>query len=691
MQIFESEKYKLAYQVIEFTNKHLFLTGKAGTGKTTFLQYLRQRTLKRHVVLAPTGVAAINAHGVTIHSFFQLPLRIFIPEEFNNSNKIFFQLTRQKQDIIRNLDMIIIDEISMVRADIIDAMDFILRYVRGNNLPFGGIQLLMIGDLHQLPPVIRRNEKNILSLYYASPFFFESLVFKRTEYVTIELDKIFRQEDSDFIRILNKVREGVYDDEVYQILNARYIPDFDQNKYENYILLTTHNSNAFHVNKSKLEELDTPAWVYNAQIKGDFAPELFPTEAELTLKVNAQVMFIRNDSDEDKRFYNGKIGKITELNEDSAMVHTEDNLLIKVEPVEWENIRYTLDEEHKTVKEEIIGTFTQLPLKLAWAITIHKSQGLTFEKVAIDALNAFEHGQVYVALSRCKSLSGLVLINPLYNHSIKINTQIKTQRQKALFPNEEFLNNARNEYVLQLLNELFTFDEVEVNLITLLNILNKNETSDNKNIIECLHFFENNIKNYSQIFRKVIKQKIHENDLKHNNYLQERIKKASMYFIQKISHLTNMLIQQENHSNSVLSEKKSNNTYKRLLKALAKKKFCFENIKEGFTIEKYLKVRQTEVNNLDSHSGLYKMHKRQDIKALPFPILYKKIYEWSKQKASIWNLKQPLLSNEEILKIINNISQNGSSTFEKYINLKNKEYKKEIINIIKEFLDSNKL
>ena len=415
----KDEIFKLAERYVEATGRSVFLTGKAGTGKTTFLRHITQTTTKRFVVLAPTGVAAINAGGSTIHSFFQLPLCPYLPDvkelvtEYQMPER-YRSLRKERIKIIRTLDLLIIDEISMVRADLMDAMDMTLRKYRHNDKPFGGVQLLMIGDAQQLSPVVKENERQYISQVYQSPYFFHSKALQKLSYVTIELQKVYRQQNQDFVNILNGIRENNPTDEILRALNARV------NAYEcdeDVIRLTTHNAQADKVNSMKLDELPGEAMTFGAEIEGEFPENSYPADEVLALKKGAQVMFIRNDSE--AGFYNGKLGKVTDIKPNGQVTVTDsDGLDIIVSPAEWTNSQYVLDDESGEIQQSVVGTFKQLPLRIAWAITIHKSQGLTFDKVIIDAGAAFAFGQVYVALSRCRTLEGISLESPIRTSAI---------------------------------------------------------------------------------------------------------------------------------------------------------------------------------------------------------------------------------------------------------------------------------
>ena len=413
----KDERFTLAERYVEETGVSVFLTGKAGTGKTTFLKEIVRQTSKRFAVVAPTGVAAINAGGVTIHSFFQLPLCPYLPDvkelvtEYQMPERMRF-LRKDRVKILRTLDLLIIDEISMVRADILDAIDDVLKRYRRNDRPFGGVQVLMIGDIQQLPPVVKESERPYMEQVYSSPFFFNSKVLQRLPYVTIQLEKVHRQSDKIFLDILNEVRSGMPSEAALQELNKRLNPRFMPPEDERWIRLTTHNAQADSVNEAKMNALQTDEATFEAQVEGIFPENAYPAETKLRLKEGAQVMFVRNDTSGEARYYNGKIATVEKV-KPQLIVKDEAGESIVVTTEKWENIRYGLNEETGEIEGIVDGTFEQVPLRLAWAVTIHKSQGLTFDHVIIDAGAAFSFGQVYVALSRCRTLEGIVLTTPI--------------------------------------------------------------------------------------------------------------------------------------------------------------------------------------------------------------------------------------------------------------------------------------
>ena len=471
----QNNELRTAWDFVENTGRSIFLTGKAGTGKTTFLKTVMERSRKRPIVVAPTGVAAINAGGVTIHSFFQLPLSPYVPGAKVESK---FDFGKEKRKIIASMDLLIIDEISMVRADLLDAIDAVLRRFREHGQPFGGVQLLMIGDLAQLTPVVTPEDERLLKPYYDTPYFFGSKALQQIDYVTIQLTHVYRQQDESFINILNEVRNGHPSAEALAKLNSRVaalsspvgdtiVSGAKTNEAPSgavggaYIRLTTHNNLANFYNESELQKLPGRPYQYHAEIMGTFPEYSYPTAETLVLKQGAQVMFVKNDPSGDHLYYNGRIGRVMEVSEKRLTVYCEgDAEAIEVEPLEWENMRYTLNEQTREIESEVQGTFRQLPLRLAWAITIHKSQGLTFDRAIIDANQSFAPGQVYVALSRCRTLEGLVLASPLMPHAIindeRVDSYIAQQESEAERSIQQ-LPVLKQEYERYLLMQLFDF------------------------------------------------------------------------------------------------------------------------------------------------------------------------------------------------------------------------------------------
>ncbi len=459
----QNNELRTAWDFVESTGRSIFLTGKAGTGKTTFLKTIMEHSRKRPIVVAPTGVAAINAGGVTIHSFFQLPFSPYVPGAKVESK---FDFGKEKRKIIASSDLLIIDEISMVRADLLDAIDAVLRRFREHGQPFGGMQLLMIGDLAQLTPVVTPEDERMLKPYYDTPYFFGSKALQQIDYVTIQLTHVYRQQDESFIALLNEIREGHPSAEALSKLNSRSLTPGPSPKGEGsgYIRLTTHNNLANFYNESELQKLPGRSYQYRAEVKGTFPEYSYPTAETLVLKEGAQVMFVKNDPSGEHNYYNGRIGRVMEASENRLTVYCEgDAEAIEVEPLEWENMRYTLNEQTREIESEVQGTFKQLPLRLAWAITIHKSQGLTFDRAIIDANQSFAPGQVYVALSRCRTLEGLVLASPLEPRAVindeRVDSYIVQQESEAERSIQQ-LPMLKQEYERYLLMQLFDFRAV---------------------------------------------------------------------------------------------------------------------------------------------------------------------------------------------------------------------------------------
>jgi cytochrome c556 len=428
-----NQEFQLALDLINNTSQHIFLTGKAGTGKTTFLKYFREHSDKKVLVAAPTGVAAINAGGVTLHSLFQLSFEPYIPGAGYSKNTTHFRMTKQKIDLLRSFDVLVIDEISMVRADLLDAVDASLRRYRNSMQPFGGVQMLYIGDVFQLPPVAKEEEWSLLSPYYQSQFFFHSKAWEKATPLYIELKKIYRQKEQKFIDLLNKVRLGNLNSDDIAALNERFRQNFRPSDSERYIILSTHNYRVDRINAQKLQELPAKKFCFRGDITGEFSDNSLPTEMVLELKKGAQVIFIKNDTGQDRKYYNGMLGVISEISDKEIKVQPIDAAFaaLTVTRETWKNIRYSLNRETNAVSEEELGAFTQYPIRLAWAITIHKSQGLTFDRAIIDAGQAFAPGQVYVALSRCTTLEGLVLQSRITPGSITVDDNVLTFSEKG--------------------------------------------------------------------------------------------------------------------------------------------------------------------------------------------------------------------------------------------------------------------
>jgi hypothetical protein len=466
--------FSLATDLVNHTSRHLFLTGKAGTGKTTFLKYIKDNTKKNTVIVAPTGVAAINAGGVTMHSFFQLPFGPFVPASTNlyNSNgqvtdkhSLFknIHFGGSKREMLQELELLIIDEVSMVRCDMLDAMDTILRHFRKQyQVPFGGVQVVYIGDMFQLPPVIPQHEWSILQEHYNSPFFFEAKVIKEAPPLYIELKKIYRQNEQHFIDILNRIRNNAPERDDLQELNNRYNPSFNPPAGEKYITLSTHNKKADVINEAELKKLAGQLHLFKAELTGEFSDKALPTDFNLQLKEGAQVMFIKNDVGTERRYYNGKLAIIKKIANDEITVAFDDGEEMKLEKETWKNIRYQYNKEKDDIEEEELGSFKQYPIRLAWAITIHKSQGLTFDKAVIDAGSSFAAGQVYVALSRCTSLDGLVLHSKIFPHAIATDKRVLEFAQREANDDylEQLLKEEKEKFQAEMLVKTFNWSKV---------------------------------------------------------------------------------------------------------------------------------------------------------------------------------------------------------------------------------------
>lgn len=541
-QFGDNDKAELARILIEETSANVFLTGKAGTGKTTLLKTLRERSNKRIVVLAPTGIAAINAGGVTIHSFFQLPIGPYVPGRTElSSQKRVERFSKAKLRLIRNIDLLVIDEISMARADVIDAMDASLRRHRNPSLPFGGVQLLMIGDLQQLAPVVKPDEWEMLGQVYDTPYFFSSIALRNIKYEIVELEHVFRQTDPVFTSILNKVRSNSLDAEGLKLLNSRVCPGFQPRPEDGYIRLVTHNAQANTINQYQLEILKTQSYTYVSKVEGDFPENSFPADANLQLKVGAQVMFLRNDPG--GKYYNGLIGTVVQLTAKSVAVSTSrGDECICVEPVQWDNIRYDTDSESGKIVEETVGSFSQMPLRLAWAVTVHKSQGLTFERAIIDVSRSFAHGQTYVALSRCKTLEGLVLETPIVQSAIICDDAVNafSRNGAACQISNAHLNALKQDYYWSMLAQMVDFTQLKKALESMSRLVEqyivKTYPVFSSQYTCAMDCFERDIVNVAGRFVEVCRTHASKYNLTSvDDYIKGRIKDAARYFAEKLA------------------------------------------------------------------------------------------------------------------------------------------------------------
>ncbi len=633
--------FQLAADLINQSSRNIFLTGKAGTGKTTFLKYIREHCHKQLAVVAPTGVAAINAGGVTIHSFFQLPFSPFVPETkgFTKNESTVdrhhlisrLRFNSDKRKVLQQLELLIIDEISMVRCDMMDAIDTVLRHFRKRPYePFGGVQLLFIGDMFQLPPVIKDTEWKMLAEFYNSPYFFDSLVIKENPPLYIEFDKIYRQSEEKFIRVLNQVRNNELDPQGYAILETRYQPVIRRTKDDGYIILTTHNEQARITNMMALQELDGKTLKYEARIVDDFPGNAYPAEELLVLKEGAQVMFIKNDTAErGKRYFNGKIGTVKKLEEEKIFVHCEDGPEIEVVREKWDNIRYTLNKTSQTLEENVLGSFTQYPLRLAWAITIHKSQGLTFDKLIIDAGEAFAPGQVYVALSRCTSLDGLLLKSRLRTNNLFTDQRIVqfSHNISSSVKLIQELEDARKQYQEKLLLSTFDLRAAISSCDELRTYLSGNASSFNPEAIPWLEQLNgrlNGVQETAYKFHTWVKAQFAiEIPPESNTVLQDRISKAATHFVQEIAMLINELQLSPAITDSKLNAKEYNDGLKEIFAELSVTRYLLLGLDGTFSSEKWHQRKKSFVLpsfNINAYAGV--SDRRTDS---PHPALFMKL------------------------------------------------------------------
>ncbi|WP_303028510.1 helix-turn-helix domain-containing protein [Bacteroides acidifaciens] len=716
---------QLAWQFIENTGTHLFLTGKAGTGKTTFLRRLREQSPKRMVVLAPTGIAAINAGGVTIHSFFQLSFAPFVPDTTLNSAQIHYRINKEKRNIIRSMDLLVIDEISMVRADLLDAVDATLRRYRDREKPFGGVQLLMIGDLQQLAPVVKDSEWEMLRHYYETPYFFASRALRETTYMTIELEKVYRQSDTFFLSLLNKIRENKADDEVLNELNKRYQRDFQPPKEEGYIRLTTHNNQAQRINDRELASLPGKAYSFRAEVKDDFPEYSYPADEVLTIKEGAQIMFLKNDVSSEKRYYNGMIGEVVTVNETGMFVRGKDSEHeFQLLQEEWGNYKYVLNEETKEITEEIAGVFRQYPIRLAWAITIHKSQGLTFERAIIDARNSFAHGQTYVALSRCKTLDGMVLESPLRREAI-ISDSVVDNFTKAVErnkPGNKQLNDMQKAYFFDLLSDLFNFYSIEQAYKRLLRMMDENlyrlfpkqlaeykalEPHMKERIVEVARRFRNQ---YTRLINE-------SEDYAGNQELQERIRSGAGYFRKELEPVRALFDKTNMPLDNRELRKQLNERLQTLDDALCIKESLLDTVcTSTFTVSDYLKQKAKVMLSLEedsstsasssrvpgekrerkeraasSRSGKVKVDVPTDIL---HPELYRALAEWRTEKTREANVPAYVIMQQKALMGIVNLLPDTPAALEAipYFGAKGVEkYGLEILGIVRKYMKENQV
>ncbi|MBS1730558.1 MAG: AAA family ATPase [Bacteroidetes bacterium] len=602
-------EFRIAADYIQYTDCPVFLTGKAGTGKTTFLKYIKDRTHKSCAVIAPTGVAAINAGGCTIHSFLQIPFTPFIPETnaFNIAAPITdkhqllskIRLSKERVALIQKLELLIIDEISMVRCDLLDEIDIVLRHVRKNyEIPFGGVQVLLIGDLMQLAPVARKEEWELLSPYYSSPYFFSSRVWSMQDHIHIVLQHIYRQTNPEFVSLLNMVRNDQLNERGLQLLHQRYDPTFEPGYQENYITLTTHNKIADHINSKELAKLGGLSTHFKAEVIDEFPQSNFPADEILQLKKGAQVMFLKNDNAKVKRYFNGKIGRVQKVTTEEVTVLCESNEII-VKKEKWDNTRYKLNPKTQKIEEETIGSFTQIPLRLAWAITIHKSQGLTFEKAIIDPVASFAAGQVYVALSRCTSLEGLVLLSPINRSSLRLDSQVT-----AFLKNE--ISSEKLEAQLEILKEkneketlisLFSFEKISLLCEKFFQWLFENAASFNMAAKDWLPIFQGKVIQIENVFAKFNRELVLKTGMKipleKNTEIQQRVSAASSYFTNELSQLIAWLQKSPVVTDNSKLALKFQSAMLEILEYLDEKNYLIQQCKQGFFLERHFMAKKS--------------------------------------------------------------------------------------------------
>ncbi|MBA3680142.1 MAG: helix-turn-helix domain-containing protein [Bacteroidetes bacterium] len=600
-----NQQFEYVLNFVNQTNQPIFLTGKAGTGKTTLLKHIKENTIKNMAVVAPTGVAAINAGGTTIHSFFQFPFAPFLPvlnleghADFSKQSLASFKYNSLRLSIFRKLELLVIDEISMVRADLLDQIDFVLRSSRKKtHLPFGGVQVMFIGDMHQLPPVVNHEEWRLLSHIYQSPYFFDSLVVKNNPPVYIELEKIYRQKDQDFIDILNKVRNNNLSFEDLAELNTHYKPDLANDFIRDNITLTTHNQKADEINQKLLSELADKPCVFKSKVEGIFGEKNYPADEQLILKKGTRVMFLKNNTE--KNYYNGKIGIVTYVNDSSIKVKCEeDHNEIEVGKEVWTNVSYKLNKETKVIEEEILGTFSQYPLRLAWAITIHKSQGLTFEKVIIDAAHSFSAGQVYVALSRCRSLGGLTLSSKINAETLFNDKKIlhfsssNKQDQTAI---DSIFRSSKEEYIKTMLLNLFDLTDIIYSRKDLAGIFQMYKTRLHASVNEWSDTLFSKLDALNEVSLKFKNQLINlivaSSNVEYDESISKRLSQATTYFLTEFENILSSLKNVPFTTESKEAAEEINAELQSLFEQVLTKNALFKSSAYGFNLHEFLKAK----------------------------------------------------------------------------------------------------
>lgn len=643
----ENPELQLAEAFTEQTDRHVFLTGRAGTGKTTFLRAVREKSPKRMVVTAPTGVAAIHARGVTLHSFFQLAFGPWVEGREVLGQGKFKKFRKNKRRLIESLDLLVIDEISMVRADVLDAVDSVLRRLRRNDRPFGGVQLLMIGDLGQLAPVARDEDWEILRRVYDTPYFFSSRALRATEWTTVELRHIYRQSDPQFIDLLNRVRDGRLDRDSLEHLHTRYRPGFQPPEDEGWIILSTHNRKVDARNEARLGRLTSRAGTFEATVEGKFPDGSYPAPDKLELKVGAQVLFVRNDPSPEKLYFNGKIGKVVRIEKEKVHVRCPgDADDIVVEAATWENVEYRLDEESGEIRETTTGKFVQLPLKLAWAMTIHKSQGLTFERAVIDAGSAFTPGQVYVALSRCKTMEGMVLTSRIAPRSVGIDPRVRRFLDEECRPaHREDLVEARLDYQWRILRETFGLPALRPAVWTLLQLLRDHWSAvqvsglqDLGSPWELSESVETAVFKVSDAFvRELDRHAARRLVPSRDEQVLERIAAGSDYFGEEISALLEPLAEMGVETDNQDLSRRVGEAIGRLAEEVAVAQATLEACADGFTPETVLRARTRAGHEHAERSRRSRKASTGSSSGAPedalHPVLFERLLAWRTEKA----------------------------------------------------------
>lgn len=683
---------ELANMLIGQTGTNIFLTGKAGTGKTTFLKTLVKESPKRMIILAPTGIAAINAGGMTIHSFFQLPFAPYIPgTAFGGDAKYRFRFGREKLNIMRSIDLLVIDEISMVRADLLDAIDDVLRRFRRSDKPFGGVQLLLIGDVQQLPPVAKNDEWQMLSEYYETPYFFSSKALAKTVFCTIELKKVYRQNDTRFLDLLNAIRENRCTEAELAALNGRYIPEYNKINDRGYIRLTTHNYQAHQINRQKMDELPAESFIFRAKIEGNFPEYSYPTDLELELKEGAQVMFVKNDISGEHRYANGTIGRITHLSSRNIEVTVDETgVKVNLQEAEWANARYKLDEESKEIVEEMEGTFKQYPLKLAWAITVHKSQGLTFDKAIINVSGAFTHGQAYVALSRCRTLEGLILSAPIVAEAVisdRVVDSFNRETRKSSVTQEQCAIMQKN-YFGELLQQLFGFRALDMSLNHYIRLIDEYLY---KMYPKQLELFKAESERFKQEvcavgtkfeiqYMRILSQA---SDCEADKSLQERVHSAAEYFLEKLKPLQELVEGADVVTDNKELRKRLETAFEELTEAIRIKSALLDHVlKNGFYVQDFLRKRA--ILSMEEKEPQKSKRRERDLKRdlsansdIGNVGLYQALVDWRREEAARQGLPAyTVLQQKAIIGLSNHFPENerellripciGKKTVEKY-------------------------